>query len=244
MPIRVFLISDFRLLVHGIETLLDQHAPRFARAGRADTLDGAVEAVLAARADLVLLDLDTAPARTIATVGALHAAAPQVPVLLLTRLADSALQDQAVIAGARGVIDATTAPELFLAALDKVVAGQIWLDRAATGRIFVEFSRHSSGAHDDPVAARLAQLTEREQDIVICLLRHSDDAGKALARRLNISESTLRNHLTSIYGKFGVSNRSGLLAFAFHNRLSERLGPLHGAERHPQSARLNITIPG
>lgn len=244
MSIRVFLISDFRLLAHGIEALLNEHAPRFISAGRAETVDGAAEAALAARADLVLLDIDTAPARVVATVTALHAAAPQLPVLLLTRLADSALQDQAVIAGARGVIDAGTAPELFLAALDKVVAGQIWLDRAATGRIFVEFSRHSSGAHDDPVAARLAQLTEREQDIVICLLRHGDDAGKTLARRLNISESTLRNHLTSIYGKFGVSNRSGLLAFAFEHRLGDRLAHASAPQRPHERLARGATLAG
>lgn len=229
--VRVFLVSNFRLMLHGIEALLAQHPQRFMLVGTAQGFDALPQVVSQAHADLVLLDIDFAPEQVLAAVEALHAHARQVPVLLLSRLADRMLQDRAVLAGARGVIGSDVAPELFLTALEKVRAGQIWLDREATGRIFVAFSRQSAGAHSDPIAERLAELTEREQDILVCLLRHSAEPGKAIARRLHISESTLRNHLTSIYDKFGVAGRNGLLAYAFEHRLGDRLEHASGMQR-------------
>jgi DNA-binding NarL/FixJ family response regulator len=49
------------------------------------------------------------------------------------------------------------------------------------------------------------------------MARHSGEPGKTIAEKLHISESTLRNHLTSIYDKLGVANRHGLLAYAYQN---------------------------
>lgn len=59
------------------------------------------------------------------------------------------------------------------------------------------------------------QLTQRERSIVQTLLSFPAEPAKRIAQRLNISESTLRNHLTTIYDKLGVKNRTALVSQAY-----------------------------
>lgn len=223
MPIRVFLVSDFRLMLKGIETLLAQAPGRFAIAGTAASYEQAVQSVATAQADIVLLDVEVSPDRVLAALNSLRAVS-ETKVLLLARQADNASLDEAIVGGARGVIDRDADPASLFSALEKVHEGQIWLDRAATGRVFVQLSRLAKGKPSDPVAAKVERLTAREQEIVAAIARNSGEPSKAIARVLHISDSTLRNHLTSIYEKLGVPNRNGLLAYAYKNRLVEGIG--------------------
>jgi DNA-binding NarL/FixJ family response regulator len=92
--------------------------------------------------------------------------------------------------------------------------GQLWLDRAATGRVFLEFSRQGAGPAVNPEQKKIASLTERERKIVSFLVTHAGATARVIAGELLISEHTLRNHLTSIYDKLGVANRLELFAYA------------------------------
>src|SRR5687768_4664349 len=149
MSIRVFVVSNFRLLLEGIETLLSRHPARFHFSGKAENLDGLPDIVLSIETDLLLLDIDSMPTHVPTQVSLLNAVSSHLPILLLTRLNDSDLQDGLLIAGARGVIDYSVSPALFLDALEKVHEGQVWLNRESTGRV-----------------------TEREKKILMMVLRH------------------------------------------------------------------------
>lgn len=221
MPIRVFLISDYRLLILGIVNLLASQPERFVLAGLASSPDQADATLATAEVDVLLLDINNNPDQDLAMIEQLkqHSTAK---ILLMTCHEDNSLPDRMAAMGASGLVDRQTSPELLLRALEKVHEGQIWLDRAATGRIITE----RSGYHAqpvDPIGAQLALLTEREQKVLATLINHSGEPGKCIALRLHISESTLRNHLTNIYDKFDVSNRNGLLAYAMQTGLSTRL---------------------
>lgn len=140
-------------------------------------------------------------------------------ILLLTRLDNVKLQDAAMLQGAHGVLRKDTTAEQLVSAISKVAKGEIWLDRIATGRIFVEFAR-TKNKSPDLDADKLELLTRREREIIGYIV-NSNSSSKVIASDLNISESTLRNHLTTIYEKLGVENRQGLLSFAFeHNLIS------------------------
>ncbi|MGN6703104.1 MAG: response regulator transcription factor, partial [Burkholderiaceae bacterium] len=65
-------------------------------------------------------------------------------------------------------------------------------------------------------------LTKRELDIVRTVVAESGASNKVIARKLFMSEHTLRNHLTAIYHKLGVDNRLKLFVFAMENGLGER----------------------
>jgi two-component system, NarL family, nitrate/nitrite response regulator NarL len=135
-------------------------------------------------------------------------------VLVLVSSPFSDLHDSAVLAGARGVVEKREQPQTLLKAVEKVCAGEMWIDRSATGRIFMELSRRKPQMQPDPEMRRIDQLTPRERQLVAALAGDAAAPGKVMAQRLHISEHTLRNHLTSIYGKLGVSNRVELYAFA------------------------------
>jgi two-component system nitrate/nitrite response regulator NarL len=231
--INVFIVSNFQLLLHGIEVLLSQHGERFHLVGKAEQLDGLSEAVVSIRPDLLVLDIDTAPTQVPMQVEVLNTVASHVRILLLTRLSGSKVQDKAVMAGARGLIDYKISLDLFLNAMEKVHEGQIWLDRDSTGRLWGSLSSQPEIEGNGAAAALVEQLSGREKKILFIVLSHGGESAKEIAARLFISESTLRNHLTSIYKKCRVSNRSGLLLYALKNRLIERLE----AEFNSSSAR-------
>lgn len=222
MATRVFVITDFGLLGAGISGWILGDPERLALVGIADSYAAAAQAAIAAESDVVLLDIDGSADAAIDVVRSLHAGCA-AKILLITRQEDVALQDKAILLGARGVVNRAATPEMLLVAIEKVMEGQIWLDREATGRIFVQLSRGSQRQEADPLTRQLGSLTEREREIVAFIAGNGAESGKTLARRLNISESTLRNHLTAVYEKLGVSNRNGLLTYVFRHGLAQRL---------------------
>ncbi len=133
---------------------------------------------------------------------------------MLTGLRDPFIHDNAVLAGARGVVGKKDAPEDILKAIVKVHQGELWLDRAATGRIFVELSRKGGSEETDPERQKIASLTARERQIVSTIVGEPGAIANTIAEKLHISEHTLRNHLTSIYEKLRVANRVELYVYA------------------------------
>ena len=73
---------------------------------------------------------------------------------------------------------------------------------------------------DEPAEVRLASLTPKEREIIAVISSDEDSTNRQVARRLGISENTLRNHLSSIYDKLGVANRLELLKFAISQKLA------------------------
>lgn len=210
--IRVFLIVDHQILQWGLRRLLQSHAPEIELVGIASGVTDAISVLSNASPHVILLDLDREPELIPQLV-----AATEARVLVFTRNSDQARQDKAILDGARGVLENDAPAEMFVEAIVKVHEGQLWLDRAATGRIFVELSRRESAKADVKEKSWADALTEREKKILSCMLENTGAPAKTLADILHISESTLRNHLTSIYGKLGIANRFELISFAYKN---------------------------
>jgi two-component system, NarL family, nitrate/nitrite response regulator NarL len=169
----------------------------------------------------VLLDLDLGGNSGIALIPQLRARS-SARVLVLTGLRDTAAHDQAVLAGACGVIMKEDKAETILKAIEKAYIGEVWLDRSATGRIFVELSKRSGGSSRHAETTRHASLTPREREIVIEMASDASATTRMIAQKLFISEHTLRNHLTSIYEKLCVSSRLGLWAYANEHGLTRK----------------------
>ena len=210
---RVVIVS-LPLSAWGLERLVDSGLAPLRCAGVAHS---AAEAALKLddwNPDVVLFDMDGEEGTESLSdlQGRTHAR-----VLALTSSSHTAVHDAAVLAGARGVVSKGVDPGVLLKALVKVHAGEIWVDRTATGRLFSEFARLRNGTADDPEKARINLLTPRERQMLNLLARDTSSTGKALAHRLHISENTFRNHLTSIYSKLGVANRVELYAYALRH---------------------------
>ncbi len=218
-PTRVMLVA-LPLMSWGLERLLEGDHGRWSVVG---VVDSAAEGVLRLEQiepDLVVFDLDGEEG----TESLAHLQAQtSARILALTSSRDHALQDSAVLVGARGVVGKYEAPVVLLRALEKVNAGEMWIERSATSRIFMELSLHQDGRWRSSRRASVSALTPKEKLTVEALASDAAAPGKVVAQRLNISEHTLRNHLTSIYRKLSVSNRAELHAYVNRHGL-ERLG--------------------
>jgi two-component system, NarL family, nitrate/nitrite response regulator NarL len=212
--IRVLLLSDQPIVVMGLERLVEAGRPAMTLLGTARHVEEAVRSMKDEPADVVLFDLDgEVDGQGITEL----LDAGRTRVLALTTSRDPEFCDAAVLAGASGVINTRDAAGALLKAIEKVHAGEFWLDRVATGRIFVAIARQRAAR--DPEQGKIALLTRKERLTVSEIARDASANGREIARRLCISEHTLRNHLTSIYSKLGLRSRMELYAYATKHRL-------------------------
>jgi len=210
--IRVQLVA-LPLVAWGLERLVESARPRLTLAGSAVSVTQCLPALEKHMPDVVVLDLDGEGGTD--TLARLRSRT-QARIIALTGSCDELLHDSAVLAGASGVIGKHDAagPVNLLKAIEKVHEGEIWLDRNATSRIFLELARRQSAQADDPEQEKIARLTRREQQTIASLVRNPSTPSKHVAAQLHISEHTLRNHLSSIYGKLGLTSRVDLYAYA------------------------------
>jgi DNA-binding NarL/FixJ family response regulator len=131
------------------------------------------------------------------------------------------VHDKAVLAGARGIVGKEESPENILKAIDKVHRGELWLDRVSTSRIFVELSRQKgTQAETDPEREKIGTLTPRERQIAAAIASDAGATTRNIAKKLHLSDHTIRNHLTSIYDKLGLANRLELYVFATKHQIT------------------------
>lgn len=210
--IRVMLVDAHRIVLSGLERLIDDHKPALAVVATATECARALELAAAAKPDVVVIDVELAIEKEAGVVpGLINGTGARVLVLSGSR---EGKHELAILRGACGVVHKADTPDQLIKAIKKVYEGQLWLDRSTTGRLFVELSRQKSQAAMDPAARKLASLTEREHEVVRTLVKQPGADNKTLASSLHIGEHTLRNHLSRIYDKLGVPNRVELYVFA------------------------------
>ena len=211
--IRILLVDDHRSVLWGLEKLIEGEHPRMQVVDKATTSAEALKLLDEVKPDIILLDLDLGGENGSNAIQALISKS-KAKVLVLTGSRDIAVHDAAVLAGAMGVVEKGEPAETILKAIRKVHEGEIWLDRSATGRIFLELSRSKAAEAQNPEQRKIASLTPRERQIVAEIGSDAAAGSKVIAERLHISEHTLRNHIASIYEKLEVSSRLELFAYA------------------------------
>ncbi len=210
------LVSALPLTAWGLTRMLESpEAATLQCIAVAPSVAHAVRLLPTAMPDLVLVDLDSEESADV--LAGLIVSAP-LKILALTSSTNPAIHDRAILAGARGVLDKREDVSTLLKALHKVHEGEMWVDRSATSRIFLELARKQAAARPDSEASKLNALTSRERQTVDALMDNPAAPAKVLAKDMAISEHTLRNHLTSIYSKLGVGNRTELYAFVQRHR--------------------------
>jgi DNA-binding NarL/FixJ family response regulator len=139
----------------------------------------------------------------------------QTRVIVVTSRKDAGFLDGALRCGAKGVFQREWPVQQIPMAIRKVTHGGVWLEQTADGRVLEQaLSRHKPLDEDE---IRIASLTPREREVIelICeALRN-----KEIADRLHISLATVSHHLTSIFRKLEVSDRTSLVIYAVKRRL-------------------------
>lgn len=204
-PARVLLTSDQALIRTALSLLLSANG--MSVAGECSN-DAAAIRELTVHADLVVidLDLDSHIATRPETLGPLLGATAGLPVVILTRGADSRGISAALHHGALGVVLKNRPAEVLMRAIRSVMAGEVWLERSMVASFFVD---DTLGPRNRSVLPE--RLTPRETQVVE--LVSLGLANKQIAERLAIAENTVRHHLTSIFDKLAVTNRVQLMRY-------------------------------
>ena len=199
--------------------LIESDSPNMKVLGTASDIAEALAILEREQPDVILLDIDLSGVNSLDSMPLLCNATSAM-VLILTGMRDAEIHERAVLAGARGVVQKEASAEMILKAIKKVYEGEIWLDRATTARVFSKLLDHSNN-QVSPEAAKIATLTSREREIINVMINQGHSTNKQIAIHLNMSEHTLRNHLSSIYSKLEVENRLELVMYAVKHHISD-----------------------
>jgi two-component system, NarL family, nitrate/nitrite response regulator NarL len=213
--IRVMIIDDHAVVRAGLRMLIENH-PTMHVVAMASSGTEALDILARESADLILLDLDLGKENGLTFVQELRAASNSARILILTGLRDPAAHRQAVKLGAMGVVVKDQAAEVLIKAIEKVNAGEIWLDRATMGNVLNEMTGQGQGELDS-ADTRINSLTDREREVIALIAEGLKN--KQIGKRLFISETTVTHHLSSIFSKLGVSDRLELVIYAFGHNL-------------------------
>lgn len=211
------IVDDHPTMVWGLEQLIATQGMRMQVVATATSPEEALSLCQRERPAVILLDLDLEGRSGLDILPALSRPS-DCRVLVLTAERKPHVLDQAVQLGACGVLCKDADAQTVIKAIEKVHAGEVWLDRASLARVLNGWQRR---ALPDAEQVRQATLTQRERKIVQVILAGHGAGNKVLAARLFISEHTLRNHLSSIYHKLGLSNRMELYLYALKHRLGD-----------------------
>jgi len=214
--IRILLVDDHQLVLWALRKVSDDDESGITIVGEAADVADALGVARLTRPDIVLLALDMGGAALALIPKLLQHSA--LHVVGMVGVSDVRVSDQAVVNGARGLLRRQDAVDVIVKAIKRVHAGELWLDRTATGRIFSTLSRKDA---PDPELLKIASLTGRERKIISTFGSMANVRHRKLADLLNMSEHTLRNHLSHIYAKLGVSGQLDLYAYAQRHGLVE-----------------------
>lgn len=218
--IKLLLVSRHALTRTALARLIEQR-PGFLVVGDVGTRREALVQAAEHAPDVILLDPQRDSDLWMDAIGPLATAAGRrARVLLLTELNSGELHRQALIHGARGILDLDHPPETLFRAIERVHAGELWLER----RLMAELLSNANGG-PGTAAARIDALTPREHEVVQLVAQGLRN--KVIAARLSVSDVTVRHHLTAAFAKLDVSDRLSLVVFAFQHGLAEPNGPQH-----------------
>lgn len=202
MAERVLIVDDHPLTREALSALLEQHG--FAVVGQAASGEEAIERAGELLPELMLLDLSMPGMDGLEALPRLRAAAPGCEVVVLTASGTEENLLGAIRGGAAGYLLKNEPPERIVAFLRGVAKGEAALSGSVARRLLerVREGGESEGGVPDDIAA---VLSARELEVLLLLDEHlgTDE----IARRLYISEHTVRSHVKSLLRKLGASSR-------------------------------------
>ncbi len=201
MAIRIVIADDHSVVRRGLRMFLAMD-PELVVVGEAADGEEAVQIARQLLPDIVLMDLLMPVMDGITATAIIRRELPDTEVLALTSVLEDASVVGAVRAGAIGYLLKDTDADALCRAIKAAAAGQVQLTPQAAARLMQAVS-----APESPEA-----LTERENEVLRLLAQ--GQANKEIARSLNISEKTVKVHVSNILSKLGVQSRTQATLYA------------------------------
>lgn len=215
-PISILLVDDHAVIRTALRLVIQNH-PRMKMIGEAADRKEALAITSRLHPDIVLLDLDLGGESGLDLIPDLLSADSHSRIIVLTGLRDPEMHHRAVKLGAMGVVQKEKAIDVLINAIERVSAGEAWLDPSLMARVLSEVSP-ARNKKPDPEAARIASLSDREREVLTLISEGLKN--REIADRLFISEWTVRHHITSIFNKLDVSDRVDLILYSYRNGLA------------------------
>jgi len=208
--IRVVIADDQRLFTNGLARIIGVQNDMEV-VGEAHTGEEAISICLKEEPDIVLMDLSMPGMGGVSATRKILSQQPRTRVLILTVHTDDVHVFQGIKAGAQGYILKDCTPEELTGAIHTVYAGETIMSQGIAKKTLTTFEGIRSNAEITP------GLTERELQVIRALAQGKSN--KEIARALDISEKTVRNHASNIYNKLHIFDRTQAVIYAIRRGL-------------------------
>jgi DNA-binding NarL/FixJ family response regulator len=196
-------VDDHPLIRCALRHVLDDMAQRIELLEAANPEEGLALLRERASTDLIFLDLNFARYQGLAYVKRFRAAAPATPLIVYTMHEDAATLRQALADGAVAIVPKTHSPQLLQRAIQLVMDGGVYLPAELARQLACE----EAGRHVQPQQPAALPAMSQQQRRILDLVEQGLP-NKEIARRLGIAASTVKNQLTAVFERLGVSNRT------------------------------------
>jgi NarL family two-component system response regulator LiaR len=208
--IRILIADDHAIVREGLRTLIATE-PGMELVGEAADGEQAVRLASLLQPDVILLDLVMPRKDGLAAIAEIIQDNPEACILVLTSFAEDEQVFPAIKSGALGYLLKDSSPAELLQAIRHVHLGEVSLHPAIARKLIRELN--------EPAALPPTQdpLTEREAEVLVLVARGLTN--QEIADRLNISERTVRSHVTHILDKLHLANRTQAALYALREGL-------------------------
>jgi len=211
-PIRVYLLDDHEIVRRGIRELLEGEGD-IVVVGESGLAADAIRRIPALRPDVAILDGRLTDGSGIDVCREVRSQDPGIKALILTSYDDDEALFAAIMAGASGYILKQVRGTDFVDSVRRVASGQSMLDPAVTAQVL---ERVRSGP---PVDKELERLTEQELKILE-LIGHGL-TNRQIAERIFLAEKTVKNYVSSMFSKLGLTSRTQAAIFSTKHHRAE-----------------------
>jgi len=221
-PIRVLIVDGHPIVLEGLRTVL-AHYTEIELVGEASDGVEAIEKTVTLDPDVVLMELKLPRVDGLTVLRSIQARAPRSKVILFSSSENKEEFVEAMKLGCAGILSKDAPTSLIEKSVNKVHAGEIWLDSNTTAAVIRQFASpaefpaiHGGGGNGKSSRER-AQLSQREREIIVLIAQGYKN--KEIAEKMFITEQTVKNHLHNVFDKLGVSDRLELALYAIQNSL-------------------------
>ncbi|MBE0408144.1 MAG: response regulator transcription factor [Anaerolineales bacterium] len=203
-PIRILIVDDQALFREGLNTLLSVQSD-FEVIGEASNGEEAIRMAVSLNPDVILMDVRMPILDGVAATRRLRASKPDCRVIVLTTFDDDEYVFEGLRAGAVGYLLKDAASQKLFEAIRAAAKGESFLLPSVAAKVVAEFSRLADLTPIKPESL-IEPLSKRELEILRLIARGASN--KQIAGELVIAEGTVKNHISSIFAKMGVKDRT------------------------------------
>jgi two-component system, NarL family, nitrate/nitrite response regulator NarL len=213
--IRLVVADDHPVVRFGVKNML-MADPGFEVVAEAEDGDVAITQVLEHEPDILLLDVQMPRLPGLEAMRAIMSRSPRVKIILLTSTISTQQIIEALQIGARGIVLKDSVAGDLGESIRAVASGDYWIGGERVVNLVMALHGLMQKAAAQPERKTFG-LTPRELEVVGCIVEGCSN--KDVARQFNISEETVKRHLSNIFDKTGVSTRLELALFAISHKL-------------------------